>query len=394
MSETNIWLISPRDPLIFRNGKPFTAAPGSRAETLPLPYPGTISGAVRTKTWTNSITGVFDKSRINDPYNIRGPLLVELDASGNVKEWFFVAPADAIFFETHDKSKTKADCFNLKPMPTLQDVLLDSGAMVLCGFEKNIKRKPFRSPPSYWNWTTLKQWLLQPISKLAVELHTVGIGHLPVEYRTHVAMENSLQSAKDEGLFQTSGIEFDYKAQSELTIADVRRFGMVAVSDLDIHGGGLGYLGGEKRLVDWVPVDTQTPIHTCPKEIRDDIVRSGYCRLLLATPAYFSETHHPGKVLSAMGAEVIAIVNNRFQTVSGWDYQTRKPKPTKHLVPAGSVFFLKLSDDLAKRNQFVDQVWGKNLGDDPQMSSDGYGLSLLGTWDGKTRSMNMEESDD
>lgn len=394
MSETKFWLISPRDPLIFRNGKPFTAAPGSRAETLPIPYPGTISGAVRTKAWTDGATGVFDVHRINDPYNVHGPLLVELDASDNIKDWLFIAPADAVFFQTKEKSKTEADCFDLKPMPTLPGILLDSKDMVLCGFEKNIKRKSFKSPPTFWNWLTLKEWLFKPVSKRAVELHTVGISHLPIEYRTHVAMENSLQAAKDEGLYQTSAVEFDYKAPSGLTLNDVRRFGMVAVCDLDIHGGGLGYLGGEKRLVDWLPIYTNVPFLTCPEDIREDIVNRGHCRLLMATPAYFGEKNDPEKALSAMGAEVIAIINDRFQTVSGWDYQTKKPKPTKHLVPAGSVFFLKLSDDLQKRNQFIDQVWGKNIGDDPQMCSDGYGLSLLGTWDGKKRRMNMEESDD
>ncbi|MFZ2521089.1 MAG: type III-B CRISPR module-associated Cmr3 family protein, partial [Anaerolineae bacterium] len=28
------WLIEPRDPLIFRDGRPFSASPGARAKTL------------------------------------------------------------------------------------------------------------------------------------------------------------------------------------------------------------------------------------------------------------------------------------------------------------------------------------------------------------------------
>ena len=84
MSETTIWLISPRDPLIFRNGKPFTAAPGSRAETLPLPYPGTVSGATRTLAVTDRITDIFDKSLVNEKYRVYAPFLVELDGVDNV----------------------------------------------------------------------------------------------------------------------------------------------------------------------------------------------------------------------------------------------------------------------------------------------------------------------
>lgn len=394
MSETKIWLISPRDPLIFRNGKPFTAAPGSRAETLPMPFPGTISGAVRTKAWTNSATGVFDKSRINDPYNTRGPLLVELDTADNIIDWFFPPPADTVFFETADKCKKEADLFDLKPMPQQKAVLLDSKDMVLCGFSDKKPQKPFRSPPSFWNWSTLIQWLEKPVSQMNVDLESIGISHLPVEHRIHVAMVNALQSAKEGALFQTSGVEFDYQTGQNSPLQKTRRFGLVAISDLDLHGGGLGFMGGEKRIVDWTPLQGELPFESCPKNIRDEIENSGFCRLLLITPAYFGGKNRPQKILANLGVEIIAIINNRFQTVSGWDYQTKKPKPTKHLVPAGSVFFLKLSDDLQKRNQFIDQVWGKNIGDDPQMCSDGYGLSLLGTWDGKKRRMNMEESDD
>lgn len=394
MSETKIWLISPRDPLIFRNGKPFTAAPGSRAETLPIPFPGTISGAVRTKAWTDSATGVFDDSRVDDPYNVRGPLLVKLDAADNVVDWFFPAPADGVFFETLDKSKEKADLFDLKPMPPQRDVMLDCKDMILCGFAKNLKPKPSKSPPSFWNWSSLEAWLRNPISQSDVELNAVGIAHLPVQYRIHVAMENSLQSAKEGALFQTSGVEFDYKTESNSKLQETRRFGLVVVSDLDIQGGGLGHLGGEKRFVDWLPLKTDLPFQTCPKDLRDEIEKTGFCRILLITPGYFGGGNQPGKALTALGAEVIATINARFQTVSGWDYQKRTPKPTKHLVPAGSVFFLKLSDDLNQRRQFIDQVWGQTIGDDPQMNSDGYGLSLLGNWDGNLRTMNLEESDD
>jgi len=394
LSETKLWLISPRDPLIFRNGKPFTAAPGSRAETLPMPFPGTISGAVRTKAWTNSTTGVFDKSRINDPYNTRGPLLVELDSANNIIAWFFPPPSDAVFFETSDKREKEADLFDLKPMPQQKFVMLDSKEMVLCGFEINKKEKTFRSPPSFWNWSTLLQWLEKPVSQMNVDLDSVGISHLPVEYRIHVAMVNALQSVKEGALFQTSGVEFNYQTGQNSPLQNTRRFGLVAISDLDLHGGGLGFLGGEKRFVDWIPLQSKPPFESCPKNIHDEIVDSGYCRLLLVTPAYFGGKNRPQKTLPNSGVEVIAVINNRFETVSGWDYQTRKPKPTKHLVPAGSILFLKLSDDLDKRKQFINRVWGQTIGDDLQLCSDGYGLSLLGTWDGNFRSMNMEEAHD
>jgi len=38
-------LIEPRDPLIVRDGRPFTNSPGARAKSLPFPLPQTLAGA-------------------------------------------------------------------------------------------------------------------------------------------------------------------------------------------------------------------------------------------------------------------------------------------------------------------------------------------------------------
>ncbi|HZQ09120.1 MAG TPA: type III-B CRISPR module-associated Cmr3 family protein, partial [Anaerolineae bacterium] len=56
----SVWLIEPRDPLIFRDGRPFNPTPGARAISLPFPYPSTLAGAVRTRVGQNE-NGVFDK---------------------------------------------------------------------------------------------------------------------------------------------------------------------------------------------------------------------------------------------------------------------------------------------------------------------------------------------
>ena len=43
------WIIEPVDPVLFGDGRPFTAVPGSRATSLPLPPPSTLAGGVRTR---------------------------------------------------------------------------------------------------------------------------------------------------------------------------------------------------------------------------------------------------------------------------------------------------------------------------------------------------------
>ena len=42
-----LWIIEPRDPLIFGDGKPFSAIPGARAKSLLFPHPPTLAGSMR-----------------------------------------------------------------------------------------------------------------------------------------------------------------------------------------------------------------------------------------------------------------------------------------------------------------------------------------------------------
>ena len=60
-----VWLIEPRDPVIFRDGKPFNASPGAHAKTLSFPFPATAAGATRTRAGLDT-SGRFDRARIND----------------------------------------------------------------------------------------------------------------------------------------------------------------------------------------------------------------------------------------------------------------------------------------------------------------------------------------
>ena len=104
----SVWLIQPRDPLVFRDGKPFNATPGARAKSLPFPYPSVLAGGVRTRAGQDE-TGRFDSRQIDRllQLNIRGPILVALDEAEDVKGWYFPAPADSLVLQDGKKSQTK-----------------------------------------------------------------------------------------------------------------------------------------------------------------------------------------------------------------------------------------------------------------------------------------------
>ncbi|MGQ9756041.1 MAG: type III-B CRISPR module-associated Cmr3 family protein, partial [Desulfotomaculales bacterium] len=102
-----VWIIEPRDPLIVRDGRPFGPVPGARAVSLAFPFPSTTTGALRTRDGLDAV-GRFQPSEIPQvkKINVRGPLLVELDAgTGDITRWLVPAPADALLLD-HEPSET------------------------------------------------------------------------------------------------------------------------------------------------------------------------------------------------------------------------------------------------------------------------------------------------
>jgi CRISPR-associated protein Cmr3 len=78
-----------------------------------------------------------------------------------------------------------------------------------------------------------------------------------------------------------------------------------------------------------------------------------------------------------------AVATTRAQVVSGWDFEIRKPKPTRRLVPRGAVFFLKLDGDEQARSRWIEATWMHCISDHEQDQRDGFGLAMLGAWSGE-----------
>lgn len=386
-----VWLIEPRDPVIFRDGRPFNASPGARAKTLAFPLPATTAGATRTRAGMDS-NDRFDTSRIKDLLgkHIRGPLLVELAEDDGVKDWLFPAPADALLLKHDPYDKTQAHIVPLTVVDTPSGAASNlPPSLALVGPTESANAKPHPKAPAFWRWeSSFQNWLLTPTAQ---DVPVAKLGHPgPVsESRMHVSVASATQTAQDGALFQTSGLEFLSLAPAEEALppalAGAKGLALVLETDADLEPG-LGFLGGERRLASWRPSPESLP--ECPEAVRTAIGDSKHCRLILATPAIFAQGFLPDAArLSRAGVtvNVQAVVNSRYQVVSGWDYDKNLPKPTRRLAPAGSVYFLKLDGSDEAIDRFIDAVWLQAISDDGQDCRDGFGLALLGAWDGQPK---------
>ncbi len=387
------WILEPRDPLIVRDGRPFSAAPGARATTLPFPYPSTIAGAARTRAGRDA-NGVFDQSKIDDVKKLaaRGPLLIEIDETGSIREWFIPAPADMLLLEA-DAGKDQVAIRQLKPIELGKGLASRPYGWLLVGMnDTSERRKPHSRAPRFWRWTQFKKWWISPQNQ-PLPLQELGLSALTQESRTHVKVEPGSQTAEEGALFQTRGLEFSYLGAYE-KLSKTRRLALAVITDAGVRDG-FDFLGGEQRMSAWreakvVSGQENLLLSDCPEETLNTIqANEWHCRIALLTPAFFNKGAQPTWLIESqkdVAVEIKAAAMNRYQVVSGWDFERGRPKPTRRLTPAGTVFFLKLTGEKEKIIAWANDIWMKCVSDEDTDRRDGFGLAAIGNWDG-----NVEE---
>lgn len=368
-------LIEPRDPLVVRDGRPFTSSPGARARSLPFPLPQTLAGAVRTRIGLARGLSFPEAAAQVRQIGIHGPLLAECQG-GN---WHLMAPApaDAVLLG----SSGKPYLYRLTPLSLGEGVQtnLPEGLHPVGIPRPDNKSKPL-GMPRFWSWEALERWLQEPPPKAETSPESLGHNGPEGEVRTHLRINPATQTADEGFLFQTSGLEFVRKAGES-----PRRLALA----LWVEGAPSGVfpLGGERRLALW---HSQTlPQPRPPQGLLERLKQHRAARVILLTPAAFEEGFLP-QGRSLRGASIEAVALGRAVVASGWDLERHRPKPSRRLVPAGSVYFVRFPDwEEARIEAWLEEVWMQNLSDAEQDRLDGYGLAVVGCWTGNLQELEV-----
>jgi CRISPR-associated protein Cmr3 len=398
----SLWLITPRDPLITRDSRPFNNTAGARATSLAFPLPSVTTGGARTRA--GSINGVFDTTKIANVLQIavRGPFLVEerTDATGQW-EYLFPAPADALLFDVpkaaqspkEDNKKTER-CARLElltPKKLDDNEITDFTELeyVLAFAETDqVQEKPLAKPPQFWKAEKFMEWLRNPHSNAKVLLSEWGHDGPQRESRMHVAIDLETSTNVEGMLFQTSGMEYvaETKNMSRLGLAvQVDNLGSLSIE------AGIGALGGERRLVNWSqPNSLEWP--KVPDDILNKVAEKKRCRVVLLTPAWFNQGWMPAylsQVKEGLHITLKAAAVGRAQVISGWDLAKNtnnggQAKPTRRLAPAGSVYYLEFEGSEDQIKKWVREKWFAAVSDDDdddQTRRDGFGVAAIGVWE-------------
>jgi CRISPR-associated protein Cmr3 len=394
----SLWRIEPRDPLIARDGRPASTA---QLATLRFPFPSTLAGAVRTRM--ASAGGSFDLAgealeelkRIE----VHGPLLAEMAGEAEeVAQWYAPAPRDVLFPGTPEGMIALR---RLRPQPLgpgqqMSDLGRAGELSAVLPAEAVSPGKPPHDLPAFWRWEAFARWLREDSGLDGeVDVSELGIKDLPVERRVHVALRPGERVGLDGMLFQTAGLRFlqgeDGRLAPRRFALSVRCEGGEAAGRTMRLSAQLAPLGGERRLAHWSPLATGWP--GLPDGVCDAIVASCRARLILLTPAHFQKGALPGwsggtwPLGGNVGVTVRAACVGRPEVVSGWDLACEnpgkprgRPKPTRRLAPAGSVYFIELDGKPEDLRRWCAAAWLAPISDGEQDRRDGFGLAALGTW--------------
>lgn len=362
-------LIEPRDPLIVRDGRPFSSSPGARARSLPFPLPQTLAGAVRTRIGLAQGLSFPEAADQVRQIGIRGPLLAEWQGGG----WRLMAPApaDCVLLTEGENHYL----YRLLPLSLGDGVQtnLPEGLHPVGVPRPNSKSKPV-AMPSFWGWSAFEKWLLEPPGKAEISRESLGHDGPVGEVRTHLKLEPATQTAEEGFLFQTSGLEFTRKIGESS-----RRLALALWTEG--APSGVFPLGGERRLATWWAHTLDKP--EPPQGLLAHLKLDRAARVIFLTPAVLEKGYLP-RGCSFHGARAEAVALGRATTASGWDLEYHRPKPSRRLVPAGSVYFVRFPDwSEAEIETWLQEVWMQNLSDTTQDRLDGFGLAAVGSWTGK-----------
>lgn len=357
--------LKPNDTFFFRDGRPFTRGEQSEGYSIETPFPSTVMGALRTayiafcgdmRQFANNEDEI--KSVIGTKQSLDG---ASIHISG-----VFLGRSDGLPY-----------------YPTPRDLVSEKKSKDLKLYPLSIKSKN----DTFSSNSELPMLLTWNDSKMQVE-HTEG--HISYDnLRKYLLGETECLAAEKSDFIIDEpkvGITRDRKtltaAEGMLYRINMKRFTnsklgfIVDVDGIDrLPESGLIKLGGEGKGFVYRKISQKTDPFSDDDwtTLQNKVKAAGKFKLYLATHAIFDEGWFPKRLHQDI--ELITAAVGAYIPVGGWDVAHGRPKGTYRAVPAGSVYYFKLTNR-ADIDKILSCLHYKNISD--QRAQEGFGLAYVG----------------
>jgi len=389
MRSSNL-IITPRDPLLFRDGRPFGPAGVAYSGGLKWPRYGTLAGMLRTYIGLATDSDYFggdNKKNVEEVLKISIGLCLP-GTSIEDDTIYLPAPADAVAYPSDDKENNKLLLIKrLEPRTIAKDEGTDIEWENFQYPWIEEQEKP-KEMPEFWRWSAYLNWLIYGSvmeSGRHIDIEEIIFKEPPVvEKRTHVCINKKTGSALDSSIYITEN--YDYSSDLRFFVqADIPKSFNIPQRDMAV-------LGGERRLVH---IDCKEDFKW-PTELPEEIGHNGQgLRLILVSPGLFKDGWLPSMLMESLkngkwskffNTDILIRLRSacipNFVPCHGWDMTKGKfgaPKPMRKMVPAGSVYFIEVEDE-SRMKEVAQKLWNTSLCEDEQDRRDGLGRVLVGNW--------------
>ncbi|MBN1236760.1 MAG: type III-B CRISPR module-associated protein Cmr3 [Methanotrichaceae archaeon] len=406
--------VTPHDPIIARDGRPFGKDQGIRMRSLDWPYPSVLAGSLRTmlgKTnggFSEDVVKALLKIKVAGPLPMKGeqlflPIPKDILAKEN-DEIFFAIPLRPAKFRTGEG----CDLPKGGLLPTMLPDAVDEDF------------KPSKMP-TFWSMSKMIAWLTNSTgSNFSLCSNSKSKGGMEEkdeddkkcwkgdsdfleapekDERVHVGIDGKTGASEDGLLFMSVALDLAIVGQDEsihlaAMVETDNVFGEIVAKLDEIHP-----FGGERRLARWARIE-ELDGWNCPKVIASELSKSTKIRMIIATPAIFSNGWVPawletkrlddgsdvleGTPPGAPGNLKLRLISaciDRWKPISGWsaEAKSRGPKAIRRLVPAGSVYFFEAQP--GSNSSELGKLWLRSVCDKEEDRKDGFGLAVWGIWE-------------
>ena len=386
----------PRDGFFLKDGRGWFTSESGRAGTLEWPFAGTVRGALRTclghrqeETSGRSLASEEWRS-LNERLSVAAVLPLcrsvgsPLDAAA--RRW--PAPRDAVAFTGEQRVRP------LLPAPaggpaSILPLSGDAEAVALENLQHaspgDVAGKP-APMPVWWADDVFTAWLCgMPVEASAL----AAADRLATRQQTHVSIDAGTGAGVDGGLYSSTVVEPLTRSE---TGGAIREWAVAAIGSgfnpAELAGRRVR-LGGDGRIASCEPLPND--LFAMPAPLRQ-MFASGPrgMRLLVVSHAFLAggwlpswlECRNGLLVGDLPGVGPVVLVSacvGRPVHVSGWDMAARRPKPTRRLVPAGSVYFFEKVDGGAFTVADAEAVWLRAIGEGSD-AGEATGAVVPGVW--------------
>jgi hypothetical protein len=415
------FLLRPLSPLIFRRGVEFgddAGADGSEVHAMPLP--ATVAGAVRA-AWADGADWCFggpeDHAALRECITVSGPLLVRtaVDGDPGISGVMVPMPADAVALQ-REASDGSRDIQYRAMRPWRSDTGsgtdLPHGLCPVDGFGLERYGDMVDAPPQLWALDNVIRWLLNPEPS---ERGDQGAPMPPLQMRPHVALDEDKVGINERFYSST---EIDFGAMSH---GYGNPFGWVSwrydlLVDVAVEGrcastGNVEALQGRARTLG--AEGRACHITSAPSELwaagsasfepdTKILEKHRMLRVMLVTPAllrggwipdWLSADASDGRLRGCLPyvnvrVELVAVRSETWVPWAGRDSSAKNDRKTRssgggsrpiaRLVPAGSVYWLRLLDQQLPEAGALARCFLKPIESGGQAARDGHGLMLVG----------------